>query len=95
MGVPVITLRGKTAVGRGGTTILSNLNLDQLVARSLEQYMTTATALANNLALLSEMRAGLRRRMQGSPLMDAVQFARDVEGAYQKMWSEWTATPKT
>jgi len=67
MGVPVITLRGKTAVGRGGTTILSNLNLDQLVARSLEQYMTTATALANNLALLSEMRAGLRRRMQGSP----------------------------
>ena len=90
MGVPVITLRGKTAVGRGGTTILSNLDLEQFVARSLEQYITAATALANDLALLSEMRTTLRQRMLDSPLMDASRFARDVEGAFLKMWSEWT-----
>ena len=34
MGVPVISLAGKTAVGRGGLSILSNVGLPELVART-------------------------------------------------------------
>ncbi len=37
MGVPVITLAGPTAVGRGGVSILSNLGLTELIARTPEQ----------------------------------------------------------
>ena len=32
MGVPVVSLAGQTAVGRGGVSILSNLGLPELVA---------------------------------------------------------------
>jgi predicted O-linked N-acetylglucosamine transferase (SPINDLY family) len=90
MGVPIITLRGKTTVGRGGSSILQNLNLPEFIAESPQQYISAATALANDLALLSKLRSCLRERMLDSPLTDAVQFARDIEAAFVKMWDQWT-----
>src|SRR5205823_1309837 len=89
MGVPVISLRGKTAVGRGGLSILSNLGLTDLVAHTPDEYIHIASALANDLHRLAELRAALRPRMQQSPLMDPPRFARDVEAAYREMWARW------
>jgi predicted O-linked N-acetylglucosamine transferase (SPINDLY family) len=91
MGVPVISLAGQTAVGRGGLSILSNIGLAGLVARDAEQYVAVAAALANDLPRLGELRATLRERMQASPLMDAPRFARHVEAAYRGMWQRWCA----
>jgi protein O-GlcNAc transferase len=88
MGVPVVTLRGKTAVGRAGASILSNLKLEELIAETIEQYISIATNLANDLPRLSNLRETLRERMQRSPLMDAKAFARDMEIALRQMWRE-------
>ena len=93
MGVPVVSLAGRTAVGRGGVSILSNVGMPELVARDVEQYIRIAVELAGDLARLAELRAGLRERMQKSPLMDAPRFARNVEAAYRAMWRQWCATP--
>src|SRR6202034_30747 len=46
MGVPVVTLVGKTVVGRAGVSQLSNLGLTELVAQTPEQYIQYATELA-------------------------------------------------
>jgi predicted O-linked N-acetylglucosamine transferase (SPINDLY family) len=92
MGVPVVSLAGQTAVGRGGLSILSNLGLADFVAYDSEQYVRIALDLANDLARLSRLRATLRDRMQDSPLMDARRFARNVEAAYRAMWQRWCAT---
>ncbi len=89
MGVPVVSLAGQTAVGRGGLSILSNLGLPELVAHDAEQYVRIAEGLANDLPRLSNLRATLRQRMQDSPLMDAPRFARNVEAAYREMWRHW------
>jgi protein O-GlcNAc transferase len=89
MGVPVITLRGATAVGRGGASILSHVGLTDLIAEMPEQYVRIAAALANDLPQLSALRSSMRQRMQASPLMDAAAFARNLEEAYRKMWSDW------
>jgi predicted O-linked N-acetylglucosamine transferase (SPINDLY family) len=93
MGVPLVTRTGQTAVSRGGLSILANLGLTDLITDSSEQYVQFATDLAGNLSRLSDLRATLRGRMENSPLMDAPQFARDVEAAYRKMWETWCATP--
>ena len=87
MGVPVTTLAGKTAVGRGGVSILSNLNLTELVAESEEQYVRIAADLANDLSRLSELRSTLRSRMDQSVLTDAARFAKGMEAAYRQAWS--------
>ena len=89
MGVPVVSLIGRTAVGRGGLSILSNIGLPELVARSDDEYVKIATDLAADLPRLSTLRSTLRRRMQQSPLTDAPRFARHMEAAYRQMWQRW------
>jgi predicted O-linked N-acetylglucosamine transferase (SPINDLY family) len=91
MGVPVVSLAGPTAVGRGGLSILSNVGLPELVARDQEQYVEIAARLAADLPRLTDLRRTLRDRMQSSPLMDAPRFARHVEAAYREMWRRWCA----
>jgi predicted O-linked N-acetylglucosamine transferase (SPINDLY family) len=86
MGVPVVTLVGKTAVGRSGLSQLTNLGLPELIAQTPEQYVQIAAALAGDLPRLAELRRTLRARMEASPLMDAPRFARNVEAAYRQMW---------
>lgn len=89
MGAPVVSLAGKRAVGRSGLSILSNIGLPELVGATTEEYVQIAVDLAGNLERLAELRATLRQRMQASPLMNAPQFARDMEEAYRMMWNNW------
>jgi predicted O-linked N-acetylglucosamine transferase (SPINDLY family) len=89
MGVPVVTLSGNTAVGRGGRSILNNIGLPELVAFCPDDYVKIASALAVDRHRLADLRSTVRQRMQSSPLMDARQFARDVEAAYREMWRRW------
>jgi predicted O-linked N-acetylglucosamine transferase (SPINDLY family) len=89
MGVPVVTLVGRTVVGRAGWSQLSNLGLTELAARDEEAFVGTATAWAGDLPALAGLRAGLRQRMLQSPLTDAGAFTRAVEDAYREMWRRW------
>jgi predicted O-linked N-acetylglucosamine transferase (SPINDLY family) len=89
MGVPLVTLSGKTAVSRGGASILQNLELRELIAQDVKQYVEIAVQLSNDLPRLSSMRASLRDRLSKSPLMDEALLARDVEAAYRQMWRTW------
>jgi len=93
MGVPVVSLVGRTAVGRAGLSILSNVGLPDLVASTPDEYMRLAVRLANDLPRLKDLHATLRQRMQASPLMDAPRFARNIEVAYRQMWRNWCAQP--
>jgi predicted O-linked N-acetylglucosamine transferase (SPINDLY family) len=91
MGVPVVTLSGRTGVGRGGVSVLRNVGLTELIGETPEQYVRIATGLAGDLPRLAELRRTLRSRMQASPLMDAPRFARNIEAAYRQMWRNWCA----
>jgi protein O-GlcNAc transferase len=86
MGVPVVSLAGRTPVSRAGLSQLTNLGLPELAAHSEEDYVRIAVDLAGNLPRLAQLRSTLRDRMMNSVLMDAPRFARQVEQAYRKMW---------
>ncbi len=89
MGVPVVSLIGKTAAGRGGWSILSNAGLPELAAKDTSDYVQRALALANDQSRLNDLRATLRKRLRESPLMDVSRFTRHVEAAYRSMWHAW------
>jgi predicted O-linked N-acetylglucosamine transferase (SPINDLY family) len=89
MGVPVVTLRGSTGVGRAGVSILTNAGLPELIADTPDAYVEVAAKLAGNLPRLDEMRRTLRGRLRGSPLMDGKQYARDMEESFREMWRRW------
>ena len=44
MGVPFVTLAGKTSISRGGVTVLANVGLRDLVADTPQGYVAIATA---------------------------------------------------
>jgi protein O-GlcNAc transferase len=89
MGVPTLTLVGKTVVGRAGLSLLCNLGLKELAAEAPDEFEAIATRLANDLDRLEQLRSSLRGRMQQSPLMDGPRFARNMEQAYREMWRRW------
>ncbi len=95
MGVPVVTLAGQTAVGRGGKSILTNVGLLDLIAETPDEYLEIARDLAADLPRLRELRLTLRERMEQSPLRDAAQHAREVEAAYRRIWRNWCANEKS
>jgi predicted O-linked N-acetylglucosamine transferase (SPINDLY family) len=95
MGVPVVTLAGKTHCSRMVASVLGNLDLSELVATGPEDYVRIAVELAGDLPRLAELRATLRARMEQSPLMDAPAFARDIEAAYRQMWRTWCEQPES
>ncbi len=90
MGVPVITLEGKTHRSRVGVSLLNQVGLQHLVAKNEEDYVSIASSLASDLGALSNLRKSLRSRMEKSPLMNEVGFTRGLENAYREMWKNRT-----
>ena len=89
MGAPVVTLGGSLSSGRYGVSLLSNLGFKDLIAKSHEEYVAKAVALAKDRKRLAALRVELRPRMAASPLCDADALARGVEKAYRRMWKRW------
>jgi protein O-GlcNAc transferase len=89
MGVPTLTLVGKTVMGRAGWSQLCNLGLQELAVETPEKFVALAAELAGDLPRLQHLRGTLRERMQQSPLMDGKRFTRHMEEAYRQMWRAW------
>lgn len=89
MGVPVLTLAGKSFLSRQGLGLLMNAGLPQWIAADEDDYVAKAIAQAADLERLAELRAGLRQRVLASPLFDAARFARHFEDAVRAMWAAW------
>jgi predicted O-linked N-acetylglucosamine transferase (SPINDLY family) len=91
MGVPVVMLEGNTYASRFGGSVLANVGLEGLIARSVDEYVNVAVKLAGDVDRLARLREELRARMASSPLLDFAGFARHVEVAYRQMWRTWCA----
>jgi len=89
MGVPVVSLAGDRAVGRGGLSIMSTLGRKEWVGHSIEEYIQIAIRLATESEKLSAIRENLRKDIAASPLMDSPRFAREVEKHFRAIWREW------
>ena len=89
MGAPVVTLAGKTVMGRAGLSLAMNLGLKELVASTPDDFVRVAAELTSDLPHLGALRAGLRKRMRESPLMDGPRFARNMERLYRDVWRQW------
>ncbi|MDQ2820043.1 MAG: tetratricopeptide repeat protein [Pseudomonadota bacterium] len=86
MGVPVLSLAGKRALGRQGESILNNLELADWIAVDADDFVVRAVRHAGDRAALAALRVGLRQRLLASPLCDAPRFAQHVAAALHAMW---------
>lgn len=91
MGVPVVTLAGKTHETRVGVSLLTGVGLPDLIAQTPEAYVAIAAQLAEDVPRLEALRTTLRQRVQESGLLASVPFTRSLEARYREMWRAWCA----
>jgi len=89
MGVPVVSLVGDTFASRQSLSLLTGLGLAENATHSPAKFVARCEALLADPEALSAQRLGMRERMAQSPLMDADDFARQVEAAYRQAWQTW------
>ncbi len=86
VGVPVITLKGRTFAQRVAASLLHAIGLDELVADDVAGYAALAVALADDAPRRAALRAHLVAQRAASPLFDGARFARDIEALFLRMW---------
>jgi protein O-GlcNAc transferase len=93
MGAPIVTLYGDRHASRMTASILTAVDLAELVARTPTEYVEQAVRLAAEPETLSTLRAGLRDHVRRSPLCDGPTFTRALEQLYRQMWKDCCAAP--
>lgn len=86
MGIPIVTLRGSSHAGRVGASLLSAVNLPDLIAESVDEYAAIANRLAGDPQRLATLRATLRNRMLASPLCDGPGYGAWLADALRQAW---------
>ena len=81
-GLPVLTCSGESFASRMASSILTSLELPELITSSLQQYEAIAVDLASNKSKLDEIRCKLNVYKNKSILFDAVKMTKKIEEAY-------------
>jgi predicted O-linked N-acetylglucosamine transferase (SPINDLY family) len=84
-GLPVLTCTGTSFAGRVATSMLTALDMPELITSNASQYEALAYELATNPEKLQAIKTKLAQNRLSSPLFNANLITRDIEKAYQAM----------
>jgi predicted O-linked N-acetylglucosamine transferase (SPINDLY family) len=84
MGVPCVTLEGKSPPERAAGSLLRRFGLPEFVVQTEEDYLAAVVALARDLPRLAGVRETLRGRVRKTAC-DAVRHVAELEGAFLEM----------
>lgn len=85
MGLPLLTLRGRSFASQVAASLLMTAGCPELIANSFSEYEYLAIDLARNRDKLDQIRNGLRKIKDRSLLFNPNLFARRLEALYQTM----------
>lgn len=88
MGVPVVTRVGEAVFERLSYSVLMNLKLGELCARTTDEYVDIAVNLANTPEKITDFKRNLRSQMKASPLGQSKKFSHDYYAAIEKVIEE-------
>ncbi|MBP2276197.1 MAG: putative O-linked N-acetylglucosamine transferase (SPINDLY family) [Sphingomonas echinoides] len=90
-GVPILTCAGRSFASRVGASLLTALNVCDLIVEDFDAYQALAIALATDTARLANIRAQLDVNRTHSTLFDPHHAARKLEAAYAEMYRRYHA----
>ena len=86
MGLPLVTMIGKSFNSREAASILTSINLPELITNSLEEYEALAIELATNPNKLKAIKDKLAANLSTAPLYNTKLFVKNLESAYTTMY---------
>ena len=87
IGCPIVTRIGNAFFGRVGASLLSAMGLPELITATAEEYEELVVRLASTPGALMTLRRQIERSRNVSSLFDSVRKTREIEWAFQHMWS--------
>ena len=88
-GLPVLTCTGTSFAGRVASSMLTVLDLPELITTSVAQYESLAYELASQPEKLHQIKTKLAKNRLHSPLFNADLIARELESAYLAMYKRF------
>jgi predicted O-linked N-acetylglucosamine transferase (SPINDLY family) len=88
MGVPTLTLAGRTMLARQGASLLACASLPEWIASDESDYVAKAISFASDAGRLQQLRTTLRDQVLASPLFDGARFARNFAAALSDIWAQ-------
>ena len=86
MGLPLLTMIGKSFNSREAASILTSINLPELITNTPEEYEALAIELASNPDKLKAIKDKLTSNLSTAPLYDTKLFTKNIESAYTEMY---------
>jgi protein O-GlcNAc transferase len=90
-GVPVLTLMGQSFASRVAASLLSAIDLPELITSTQEEYEALAIELALNPKKLADIKFKLDANRLTTPLFNTPLFTKNIEAAYIKMMERYWA----
>jgi predicted O-linked N-acetylglucosamine transferase (SPINDLY family) len=84
-GVPVVTCPGETFVSRVAASLLSAIDLPELIAPDSAGYESLALALARDPERRRALKEGLAHNRERCALFDSMRYTRDLEALFERM----------
>ena len=91
MGLPIVTLSGRTYISRMAGSLLTHVGLPDLVTETLADYEKLAIQLGRNPMRVASYKRYLRESGRESSLFDIPGFVRDMEDAFERLALEHRA----
>jgi predicted O-linked N-acetylglucosamine transferase (SPINDLY family) len=92
MNMPVIALVGESHAQRVSYSILKNLNLDQLIAFTEEEYVSKSIELAEHPELIRELKTKMRKNLLASSICNPKVITREMELNFKRIWMEYLSS---
>ena len=93
-GLPMITLMGETFASRVSASLLSSLDLKELITENFNDYSSLAIKFGNNPELLKKIKIKLNENIKNKTLFDSKLFTKNLEFAYHKVYKNFLANKK-
>lgn len=89
MSVPIVTLQGNTYHENVGTSLLRLLELDELIAKDIDDYVEKVVELANDKKRRIKYNLEIRKKIAAHPMSDHKKFVESVENAYEDVFDRF------
>jgi len=89
MGVPMLTLSGRSFASRVCGSLVRSAGLPELICETAEDFVNRAVEFGNHPALLEPLREKLRVGRDQCVLFDMPLLVRRLEDLYEQMWGEY------
>lgn len=89
VGVPVLTKQGNTFASRVASSLLSTMNLAELIAYSVSEYEEIALSIAHSSQKLKQLKEKVRANRSSTDCFDIKQYVKHLETLYSKAYERY------